>query len=148
LDYLNADKYAKNVMIRVDVTDIQFRDDTFDVIICNHVLEHIADDRKAISELCRILKPGGWAILQVPISLTLKSTYEDSSITTAAGREAAFGQDDHLRIYAMDYEDRLTQGGFTVDVFHWVAEAENFGHRRNRFGLIEEEPIYVVHKRA
>ena len=142
IDYLTADISQKNVMIEMDITDIQFPDESFDAIICNHVLEHIIDDGKAMSELYRTLKPGGWAILQVPLSLTLKNTYEDASITTEAAREQAFGQNDHVRIYAADYKDRLTHAGFTVEVFKWVDEAENFGGRRNLFGLNEDESVF------
>jgi len=146
LDCLTADISGKNVMTRMDITDIQFPDASFDVIICNHVLEHIVDDGKAMSELYRALKPGGWAILQVPISLRLTKTFEDASITAAADREQAFGQDDHVRIYARDYEDRLVNAGFTITVFRWVSEAHNFGGPRNVFGLNEEEGVYFVTK--
>ncbi len=146
IDYLTADVAAKNVMVAMDITDIRFPDNSFDAIICNHVLEHVIDDGKAMSELYRILNPGGWAILQVPISLTLKNTYEDFSITTITGREQAFGQDDHVRIYAEDYQARLAQAGFKVNVFKWVNEPKKFGGRRNVFGLIEEEDVYSVTK--
>jgi SAM-dependent methyltransferase len=146
IDYLSADISSKHVMVEMDITNIRLPDDFFDVIICNHVLEHIIDDSKAMSELYRTLKPGGWAILQVPISLTLKNTYEDFSITTIRAREKAFGQGDHVRIYAEDYQDRLAQVGFKVNVFKWVNEAENFGGRRNLFGLNEDECIYFVSK--
>ncbi len=146
VDYLTADLYSKNVMVRMDITNIQFPDSSFDTIICNHVLEHIIDDWKAMSELYRILKTGGWAILQVPLSLSLEKTYEDFSITTTTGREEAFGQGDHVRIYAKDYKDRLEHAGFKVDVFKWVTEAENFGGRKNRFGLNEEECLFLASK--
>jgi len=146
IDYLTADICSKDVMLEMDITDISFPDNSFDAIICNHVLEHIIDDGKAISELYRILKPGGWAILQVPISLTLKKTYEDFSITTTENREEAFGQGDHVRIYAEDYQDRLMQYGFKVNVFKWFTEAEHFGGQQNLFGLNEEECVYFVSK--
>ncbi len=146
IDYLSADISSKYVMVKMDITAIQYPDNSFDVIICNHVLEHIIDDGKAMSELYRTLKPGGWAILQVPISFKLKNTYEDFSITTENGREAAFGQGDHVRIYGEDYQDRLTQAGFIVNVFKWITKTENFGGRRNTFGLNEEERVYVVSK--
>jgi predicted SAM-dependent methyltransferase len=145
-DYLTADLYAENVMVKMDITNIQFPDDSFDVIICNHVLEHVIDDKKAMRELYRTLKPGGWAILQVPISLTLKNTYEDFSIMTATGREQAFGQSDHVRLYARDYKDRLEQAGFKVNIFRWTTEIENFGTRQNIFGLNEKEAVYHATK--
>jgi predicted SAM-dependent methyltransferase len=146
LDYLTADISSQHVMVEVDITQIQFPDDSFDAIICNHVLEHVVNDQKAMSELYRILKPGGWAILQVPLSTTLKRTYEDFSITSTEGREKAFGQGDHVRIYAEDYKDRLARAGFKVNVFKWFTEPENFGGRRNAFGLNKEEGIFSVTK--
>lgn len=146
LDYLTADISGRNVMVPLDVTDIPFPDASFDAIICNHVLEHVPDDRKAMSRLYRVLKPGGWAILQVPLSPVLKATYEDFSIVTAAGREAAFGQDDHVRIYAADYRDRLVQAGFAVDVFQWATEPGEFGGPQNTFGLIPDEPVFVARR--
>jgi len=146
VDYLTADISSKNVMVKMDITDICFPDHSFDAIICNHVLEHIIDDGKAISEFYRTLKPGGWAILQVPLSLTLKNTYEDFSIATIRGREEAFGQEDHVRIYAADYNDRLAHAGFKVTVFRWVTETATFGGRQNIFGLNEKECVYLVSK--
>lgn len=148
IDYITGDiSSRKKVMVEMDVTDIQFPNHSFDAIICCHVLEHVADDCKAMSELYRVLKPGGWAILQVPLSRTLRNTYEDFTITTTAGREEAFGQGDHVRIYAEEnYRDRLTRAGFKVNVFKWVTKAENFGGRRNIFALNKKEHIYCVTK--
>jgi SAM-dependent methyltransferase len=146
IDYLSADLSATNVMVKMDITSIQFPENSFDAIVCNHVLEHVPDDRKAMSELYRVLKPGGWAILQVPISLSSKSTYEDCSIRTSSGREQAFGQADHVRLYGGDYKDRLDQAGFNVSVFKWTTEPDRFGGPGNRFGLNEEEDVYVATK--
>jgi len=146
VDYLTADLHSREAMLRMDITDIRFPDSSFDAIICNHVLEHIIDDRKAMSELFRTLKPGGWAILQVPMSPSLEHTYEDASKTTAQAREEAFGQWDHVRIYAQDYEQRLAQAGFTVDIFRWTTRPDNFGGRKNVFGLNEQECVYFVRK--
>jgi len=147
IDYLTADIRSAGVMIKMDITDIQYRDCRFDSIICNHVLEHIVDDRQAILELYRVLKPGGWAILQVPLSTVLSQTYEDSEITSEQERECAFGQSDHVRIYADDYKDRLEQAGFTVDIFDWNNDAANYGGDANKFGLDPKERIYVACKR-
>lgn len=146
LDYLTADLHSDKVMLKMDITDIRFPDNSFDAIICNHVLEHVIDDRKAMSELFRTLKPGGWAILQVPMSPSLEHTYEDASKTTPQAREAAFGQWDHVRIYAKDYEQRLAQAGFKVDIFRWTTSPDNFGGRRNVFGLNEQECVYFLRK--
>jgi SAM-dependent methyltransferase len=146
IDYLTADLHSTQVMVKMDISTIPFPDGHFDGIICNHVLEHVRDDRTAMTELYRVLRPTGWAILQVPISLALDRTYEDFSITTPAGREAAFGQHDHVRIYARDYQDRLEDVGFKVNVFHWTARVHDFGGRRNRFGLNEREAVYLATK--
>jgi SAM-dependent methyltransferase len=104
------------------------------------------DDRKAMDELYRTLKPGGWAVLQVPISLALEKTYEDFSITTERGRLEAFGQWDHVRLYARDYKERLERAGFKVDIFRWTTEIEKFGTRENKFGLNEKEGVYRAKK--
>jgi SAM-dependent methyltransferase len=145
-NYLTADLYEPNVMVKMDITNIQYPDASFDIVICNHVLEHIPDDRKAMRELFRVLRPGGWGILQVPLSMKLTSTYEDPSITTDAGREQAFGQADHVRIYAMDYLDRLRETGFEIDSFLWTSEVDDFGTAQNRYGLNPRESVYRVRK--
>jgi len=146
VDYLTADLRSAKVMVRMDVATIPFPDEHFDGIVCNHVRIAQPLGCKALAELCRVLKPSGWAILQVPISLALEHTYEDSSISTPAGREATFGQRDHLRIYARDYKDRLEGVGFKVDVFRWTTSVRDFGGPRNRFGLNEKEAVYFVTK--
>jgi SAM-dependent methyltransferase len=146
IDYLTADLNSKGVMIQMDVTDMPYPDYTFDAIICNHVLEHIIDDRKAMRELYRILKPVGWGILQVPLSLSLEKTYEDYSISTPSEREQAFGQYDHVRIYAEDYYERLEEAGFQVNQFKWWEDNRDFGGPENRFGFIENESVVIVVK--
>ncbi len=133
-------------MVEMDITAITFPDHFFDSIICNHVLEHIIDDGKAMSELYRTLKPGGWAVLQVPMSLTLKSTYEDFSITTSTAREEAFGQWNHVRIYAADYHDRLEKAGFKVSVYRWTTEEDVFIGQLGDTGINREECVYFVSK--
>lgn len=146
VDYVTADLYSERAMVKMNVTTIPFPSHYFNAIICNHVLEHVVNDRTAMAELYRTLAPGGWAILQVPMSWRLDRTYEDSSIMTPAGRAAAFGQHDHVRIYARDYVERLEQTGFKVDVFNWTSEAKHFGEIRNRFGLNENEAVYFATK--
>ena len=112
--YITADLY-KNAMVKMDITDIQEPDESFDAVICNHVLEHVHDDKKAMNEFYRILKKEGWAILLVPIA-NMDRTYEDPSIKTDGARFWAFGQNDHVRKYGKDYIDRLKSAGFTVSV--------------------------------
>jgi hypothetical protein len=111
---LSADLNSPMADVQMDITDIHETDETYDVIICNHVLEHIEDDGKAMRELCRILKPGGFAILQVPISFVMDETFEDRTIRDPVERERAFGQRDHVRLYGKDYPARLAEAGFSV----------------------------------
>jgi ubiquinone/menaquinone biosynthesis C-methylase UbiE len=101
-------------MMKMDITDLKFNDSLLDCILCLHVLEHVEDDRKAIKDLYRVLKPNGWAILQVPI--LRDKTFEDPSIKTREQRLKYFGQEDHVREYGLDFKDRLTEAGFQVKV--------------------------------
>jgi SAM-dependent methyltransferase len=112
-NYLTADLNDPNVMVKMDITDIQYPENTFDVILCNHVLEHIPDDKRAMRELFRTLNDKGWAILLVPI--TSEKTYEDPMIIKPEDRLKAFGQEDHVRRYGPDYIDRLREAGFAVE---------------------------------
>lgn len=122
VDYVSADMSSSAAMVRMDITDIQFPDDSFDVILCSHVLEHVGDDLKAMRELRRILKPGGWAILQVPVDPARPRTFEDPGITDPAERERLFGQWDHVRMYGLDYPQRLADAGFEVEVVPYPIE--------------------------
>jgi SAM-dependent methyltransferase len=115
---LDPAPYERSMEVtRCDVTSIGYPDDSFDMIICSHVLEHVPNDGLAMRELCRVLKPGGTAILQVPISASLPRTIEDPSATDPRERERRFGQNDHVRIYGADYTDRLRDSGFQVEIF-------------------------------
>jgi SAM-dependent methyltransferase len=113
LEIVSADLDSPHAMVRLDLTRIEMADASFDVILCSHVLEHVQDDRRAMRELWRILRPGGWAMIQVPISG--KPTFEDPSITNPAERERLFWQVDHVRLYGLDITDRLTEAGFAVE---------------------------------
>jgi predicted SAM-dependent methyltransferase len=144
IDYLSADLDSPLAMVTIDITNIQYEDNLFDILICNHVLEHVPDDQKAMLELYRVLKHGGWGILQVPISLSLNKTYEDPTVTTSEGRKKVFGQDDHVRIYARDYKDRLERVGFSVEVYRF---AEEFGESAiHKYALLKDENIYICSK--
>ncbi|MCD4735274.1 MAG: methyltransferase domain-containing protein [Bacteroidales bacterium] len=146
LEYVTGDLLSEFVMHKIDICDIQFEDNFFDAIICNHVFEHVPDDQKAMEELFRVLKPGGWAILQVPISQALEKTYEDFSITSPEEREKAFGKSDHVRIYGKDYVDRLKMAGFRVEKYKWISEKELFGNGKNIFALNKGEDVFLVRK--
>jgi len=111
-NYVSADMYSPDAQIKTDVISLCFSDECFDVIICNHVLEHVSNDRKAISELYRVLKFGGWGIIQVPIKGEI--TLEDSSITDPAERKRLYGQSDHVRQYGTDFKCRLKETGFSL----------------------------------
>jgi len=114
VDYTSVDLDSPLAMYNEDLTNLSFKDYSFDAILCYHVLEHVEDDLKAIFELHRILKPGGWAILQTPIDNDREETYEDFTITSPAERKKIFGQEDHVRIYGRDYFLRLRKAGFKV----------------------------------
>jgi SAM-dependent methyltransferase len=113
--YLTADLVAETVDVKMDITDIGYADETFDAIYCSHVLEHVSDDIKAMTEFRRVLNKGGWAILLVPISAA--QTIEDPTITDPNERLKLFGQEDHVRSYGPDYVDRLRTAGFEVSCF-------------------------------
>lgn len=144
--YVSADLSSPDVMVRLDIARSPFCDGSFDAIICNHVLEHVPNDGAAMREILRLLKPGGWALLQVPIGLALAETFEDPSATTPEAREAAFGQRDHVRIYARDYKQRLESAGFRVDVDGFVGELERT--QAERYGLDPRENLYLCRKES
>jgi len=110
--YLSIDLDGKKAMMAMDLTAMTFEDESFDAIVCNHVLEHIPDDKKAMKELFRVLKPDGWASIQVPIKGDI--TQEDLSVTDPKERRRLYGQEDHVRYYGYDFTDRLKEAGFDV----------------------------------
>lgn len=144
LNYVDADIVSPSVTIRLDVTAIPLLDNQFDCIICYHVLEHVPDDRSAMRELFRVLKPGGWAILQSPIEETRKRTFEDQSVIGPEDREMIFGQSNHVRIYGLDYKDRLQNTGFIVKVDDYIKKLPNALVKK--YGLEENENIYLCVK--
>ena len=144
IDYTSADMSFPWTMLKIDIANIRLPDSQFDCIICYHVLEHIPDDTKAIKELSRVLKPGGWAIIQSPIDPNRASTFEDPGITEPAERERVFGQRDHVRIYGTDYKERLEAAGFKVKIHKY---AEGLSKRIiKRCALPKEEEIYFCSK--
>nr|WP_276389813.1 class I SAM-dependent methyltransferase [Eudoraea chungangensis] len=113
--YTTTDLNSPLAEVKADICALPFEDNSFDIILCNHVLEHIPDDKKAMSELYRVMKPSGWGIVQIPQDLKRETTYEDNSITDRKERAKIFGQYDHVRVYGRDYFDRLRNVGFTVN---------------------------------
>ena len=118
--------------------------ETFDVIICNHVLEHIENDKLAMSELHRVMKKDGWGIFQVPLEYSFATTYEDFTITDPLEREKAFRQKDHVRIYGRDYKDRLTSAGFKVKEDDYVKSLSN--QEIKKYRLAPDDLIYFCSK--
>lgn len=114
LTYLTADLESPIADIILDVQNMPFVDNDFDIVICNHVLEHVQDDRKALAEIFRVLKRGGFAILQVPLAYDMETTIEDPSISDPAERQKRFRQKDHYRLYGKDYLQRVMAAGFAI----------------------------------
>ena len=121
LDYVTTDLNSPLADVKADICNLPFKDNEFDIILCNHVLEHIPDDRKAMEELYRILKPGGFGVFQIPQDLNRETTFEDDSITDKKERAKIFGQYDHVRIYGRDYFDKLRSVGFKVEEVDYTA---------------------------
>jgi SAM-dependent methyltransferase len=139
--YITADIESPLAKVKMDIHQIPFPENTFDAVLCNHVLEHVNDDIKAMSEICRVLKPGGFAIMQVPFFRPIpEKTYEDFSVTDPKEREKAFGQDDHVRKYGTDYTARIARAGLTPIEDPFVNEKSE--EERKRFGLVKGEIIY------
>lgn len=142
LDYVTTDLEDPSVTINMDITNIQFEDDAFDCILCSHVLEHVLDDRAAMKELHRVLKPGGFAILQVPIEDRPGGcTLEDDTVVSPSDRERVFGQRDHVRRYGSDYYDRLSEAGFSISARKYAQEMGN--EAIERYGLRSGDMINV-----
>ena len=144
--YITADIESPLAKVKMDIHDIPFEPNTFDVVLCNHVLEHVRNDIRAINEIHRVLKPGGFAILQIPFfSPVGDSTFEDATITDKREREKIFGQDDHVRRYGKDYPTRISKGGLNPFEDSFVNELPEA--TRKKFGLAKGEIIYGGRKR-
>ena len=144
LDYVTCDLDSPIADVKADIQGLPFENDAFDVIFCNHVLEHVDDDKKALSELFRVMKPGGWGILQVPIRYQLEETFEDATITDRKERIEKFGQYDHVRVYGLDYYETLKNAGFTVEKVNLSEKLSNEEIRK--FALEKNEILPVVRK--
>ena len=114
IDYTTTDLLSPLADVKADICNLPFEDNTYDIIFCNHVLEHIPDDTKAMQELYRVLKPGGMGIFQIPQDLSRATTFSDDTIVDQKERAKIFGQYDHVRVYGRDYFDKLRSIGFKV----------------------------------
>lgn len=144
LDYVTTDLNSPLADVKADICNLPFKDNEFDVILCNHVLEHIPDDTKAMQELYRVLKVGGIGIFQIPQDLNRETTFEDHSITDKKERAKIFGQYDHVRIYGRDYFDKLRSIGFKVDEVDYTSKLSS--EDITRYCLAKGEIIPVVSK--
>lgn len=144
IKYFSADLYSRFAEYKMDILDIKFESNFFNAVLCQHVLEHIEDDIKAMKELFRVLKPGGWAILQVPVRETVK-TFENPAYKTPEDRLKFYGQSDHVRIYGWDYKERLESAGFKVEVIDYPGELGP--EAIERYGLDKDEKVYFCTRR-
>ncbi len=144
IQYTTTDLNSPIADVKADICDLPFKNDSYDFIICNHVLEHIPDDTKAMQELYRVLAPGGTAILQVPYDRKRDLTFTDDTITDQKERAAIFGQYDHVRVYGMDYFDKLKSIGFQVTAVDYTAQLSE--DEINKFRLPKGELIPLCKK--
>ena len=141
--YVTADLESPLADMHFDIQQIPIADGEFDAVICNHIMEHVEDDRKAMGELYRILRPGGWSIILSPVELSRAETFEDDTITDRDERTRIFGQYDHRRIYGRDYADRLASVGFEVVDCDYRSM---FSAEEQALYALPEDHIYFVRK--
>jgi SAM-dependent methyltransferase len=145
IDYLTGDLESPIADIHFDLHEIPLEDNQFDIVFCNHVLEHVEDAHQCMTELHRVMKPGGWGIFQVPQDMTREETYEDPSITSPEEREKHFWQKDHVRLFGKDYPEWLKKAGFEITEYH---PKEQFSKKEiERYRLMEGEVLYIARKK-
>jgi len=143
--YITADLESPLAKVKMDIHDMPFEANSFDVVLCNHVLEHVADDIRAMQEIYRVLKPGGWSLLQVPFfSPVPATTLEDATITSPKARERAFGQDDHVRKFGKDYPKRIGRSGLHAELNAFAAKLSP--GQAHRHGIVGQEVLYIGRK--
>ena len=139
--YLTADLESPLAKLHFDVQQIPLEDESIDVVICNHILEHVEDDRKALRELHRILRKGGWGVVLVPQDYEREATFEDDSITSPEERAKIFGQYDHRRIYGRDYAERVRECGFEVEEIEYEKRLSEEEVKQYSTG---KERLYII----
>jgi SAM-dependent methyltransferase len=144
LEYITADLESPLADYKCDVQNLPFGKNEFDIVICNHVLEHVDDDKRAMSEILRVMKPGARAILLVPMDFNRKDTYENPSVQSAKERKLHFGQYDHQRLYGLDFPERLKNIGFKIPEKNYLDEIPD--EKKIRFGLPKVELMYGYKK--
>jgi hypothetical protein len=144
LKYTTADLISPWADVKMDVQEIPYPDNSFNVIMCNHVLEHVNDDFKAMKEFYRVMKPGGWGIFQVPVDYSRETTYYNEAITNPKEREKHFWQADHLRLYGKNYGQVLAKAGFIVEEIDLTSELSE--ELVERYALPQKEIIYLCKK--
>ena len=144
IDYTTGDLISPWADVKMDVHDIPFEENSFDVVICNHVLEHVDDSNKVMREFYRVMRPGGWGIFQVPIDNNNPNTIEDKSVTDPKERERLYWQSDHLRLFGRDYGDRLSKAGFKVTESDYINELDP--KLVVRYALPKNEKVYFCQK--
>ena len=144
IDYDTIDLDSPIAKIKADICDLPIKDNTYDFILCNHVLEHVLEDKKAINELYRVLKKDGIGIFQVPIDMKREKTFQDDSITDKKERNKIFGQYDHVRVYGVDYFMKLKNAGFKVEEIDYTKSLSNT--EIHRYSIAKGEIIPVCTK--
>ncbi|WP_281847790.1 class I SAM-dependent methyltransferase [Olleya namhaensis] len=144
IDYTTTDLLSPIADVKADICNLPFEDNSYDIILCNHVLEHIPDDTKAMQELFRVMKPGGYGIFQIPQDISRQTTFEDNTITDKKERAKIFGQYDHVRVYGYDYFNKLRDIGFMVNEVDYTAKLS--AEAIEKYCLAPGEIIPVVYK--
>lgn len=144
-DYVTADLESPLADLHFDIQHIPLADESFDVVFCNHIMEHVEDDLQAMREIHRVMRRGGgWGVILSPVELEREKTFEDDSITDPEERTRIFGQYDHRRVYGRDYADRLREAGFEVEDLNYAAILT--AEERERYALPKDH-LYIVRKR-